>query len=128
MPESNQRQRTWHLIRHLHLESPIPWFLGGDFNEILSNSEKTGGILRGPRHMNAFNSTLIESSLVDMGYEGFPYTWSNGRIHFNTVRCRLDRVRTENGALTLFPSAHITHIDQPGSNHIPICFSIDRPN
>lgn len=43
-----------------------------------------------PRQMAIFNMGLSECGLVDMGYGGFPFTWSNGRQHLNTIRCRLD--------------------------------------
>lgn len=125
MPKSNQRQRTWDLIRRLHMESCLPWFLGSDFNEILSNSQKTGGCLRVPRHMGILNSTPTECGLADMGYDSFPWTWSNGRVHPNTVRCRLDRVCANTKTFTLFTSAHVVHIDQPGSDHIPVLLSFE---
>lgn len=43
LADVEQRHRTWNLIRHLQRGPNIPWFLGGDFNEILNLSEKQGG-------------------------------------------------------------------------------------
>lgn len=86
IPEANQRHRTWDLIKNLGQASSLPWFLGGDFNEILHEGEKMGGGSRAPRQMGAFNSALAENGLVDIGFEGFPFTWWNCREFPNTIR------------------------------------------
>lgn len=36
VPEANRRKQTWDLIRRLGEDSSMPWFIGGDFNEILN--------------------------------------------------------------------------------------------
>lgn len=126
VPEGNQRYRTWNLMKNLSETSTLPRFIGGDFNEILHEGEKQGGGSRAPRQMQGFNSALVECGLVDLGYEGFPFTWSNGREHPNTIRCRLDRVCADTRGLELFPSAHVTHLEYPGSDHLPILLEFER--
>lgn len=79
-----------------------------------------------PRQMAIFNMGLSECGLVDMGYGGFPFTWSNGRQHLNTIRCRLDRVCADIDALALFPTAHVKDIEYPGSDHLPIRLELER--
>lgn len=124
--EVNQRFRTWELMHKLHEDVSLPWFLGGDFNEILTAGEKLGGGARGPRQIASFNTALSVCGLTDLGFEGYPFTWSNGREHPHTVRCRLDRVCANPEAFTRFPLAYVKHIDHPGSDHLPILLQLDR--
>lgn len=48
----------------------------GDFNEILSCTEKEGGSLRADRDMDAFRSCLDDCGLQDLGFRGSAFTWS----------------------------------------------------
>jgi exonuclease III len=49
--ESKQglKENTWRLLRTLHGQSDLPCLCMGDFNEILSEHEKGGGLPRPPR-------------------------------------------------------------------------------
>lgn len=125
-PEASQKYRTWALIRRLRDESSLPWFIGGDFNEILNDGEKTGGCSRALRQMENFNKTLSECGLADLGFEGHQFTWSNGREHPHTVRCRLDRVCVNGEASAHYPTAYVTNLEQPGSDHLPILLRLVR--
>jgi hypothetical protein len=51
----------------------------GDFNEILANSEKQGVIPKALVKMEAFRTIVEDSNLLDLGYKGLTFTWSNGR-------------------------------------------------
>lgn len=88
--ESWNRGRTWDLIRSLHGQYSAHWFLGGDYNEIMSNMEKQGGGLRSLAQLEAFGHTLSDCGLMDLGYLGTPFTWSNDRVAPHTMLCRLD--------------------------------------
>lgn len=44
--------------------------MGGDFNEILSNEEKCGGLIRAPALMEGFQNGLEDCGLVDLGLSG----------------------------------------------------------
>lgn len=125
-PDSQQRHITWNLLRNLYEGDQRSWFVGGDFNEILHNGEKEGGRIRSANHMSAFNSALIDCGLTDMGFEGRQFTWSNNQAAPRTVRCRLDRVWINQPARLQFPSAVVTHIEQPGSDHNPLLLQFER--
>lgn len=91
-PEQSRRYQSWDLLRSLNHHRDLPWIVGGDFNEILENSEKEGGNLKLPYHLEAFRVALDDCSLSDIGWVGDPFTWSNRRENPHTVRCRRDRV------------------------------------
>ena len=49
----------------------------GDMNDILSNDEKWGGNLRGERSFRMFRSFVNKNQLIDISFEGIPWTWFN---------------------------------------------------
>ncbi|KAL0315227.1 UNVERIFIED_CONTAM: hypothetical protein Scaly_2876400 [Sesamum calycinum] len=91
-PEASNRSSSWTLLRHLSRISTLPWVCGDDFNAIISDSEKDG-ILPTPQwQLRSFRQALDDSGLFDVGFMGFPFTWSNNRETPHTVWKRLDRV------------------------------------
>lgn len=90
-PESENKHKTWNLIKQLCEESDIPLIFGGDFNEILSYEEKEGGadILR--QEMKQFRAAIDECGLRDLGFEGQWYTWERGNSPNTRVHERLDQ-------------------------------------
>lgn len=123
-PEQHSRHRSWELLRTLCAQSVLPWVVGGDFNEILSNEEKSGGLPRAVGLMDAFREGLIDCDLTDLGFEGRPYTWSNNRVDPHTVRCRLDRCCGNSGWKDYAPLATVEHLNFPGSDHVPILLRV----
>ncbi|GAA0168699.1 hypothetical protein LIER_23358 [Lithospermum erythrorhizon] len=59
------------------------WCILGDVNDILEQSEKSGGNVRAEGSMETFRGIVRDCELVDIGYVGYPFTWCNhkeGRI------------------------------------------------
>ncbi|KAL0440674.1 UNVERIFIED_CONTAM: hypothetical protein Sradi_0006300 [Sesamum radiatum] len=54
------------------ITSECPMAVGGDFNVILHPNENQGGDLRRMGPMDDFNEMMIDSGLVDAGFEGTP--------------------------------------------------------
>lgn len=53
--------------------------MGGDFNEILFNSEKCGGLTRDASQLSEFSDILENCGLRDLNYTWDPFTWCNRR-------------------------------------------------
>ncbi|KAM7258105.1 hypothetical protein ACFE04_013846 [Oxalis oulophora] len=53
-PVASLRKHSWLHLQNLKSASNLPWLVGGDFNEILSNEEKWGGRLKPKRQMESF--------------------------------------------------------------------------
>ena len=49
----------------------------GDYNEILSATEKCGGLERFQNQMEGFRNVINECGFQDMGYVGPNFTWCN---------------------------------------------------
>lgn len=77
--------------------------------------------------MAAFNEALVDCGLTDLGFEGTPFTWTNNQCAPRTIRCRLDRVCMDQQTRARFPTVLVTHVEQPGSDHIPILLRLEKP-
>ncbi|MCI02340.1 hypothetical protein A2U01_0023372, partial [Trifolium medium] len=67
------------------------WLCIGDLNDTLQADDKKGGLLRSQSQLGIGRQTVVACGLNDMGFEGYPFTWTNGRQGSENVQCRLDR-------------------------------------
>lgn len=88
----------------------LPWLVGGDFNEILYDSEERGGISRNVNQMSAFAEVLYDSGLQDMSFVGDQFTWSNRRGGDEMILARLDRFLCSADWKLNFPDAEVKHL------------------
>ncbi|MQM03074.1 hypothetical protein Taro_035851 [Colocasia esculenta] len=72
--------------------NPLSWLVGGDFNCVSNPSEKDGGAIPNQSSMIEFNSFSSAAGLLDAGFCGQWFTWSNNRIGHAAIKARLDRV------------------------------------
>uniref|UniRef100_A0A803Q8J8 DUF4283 domain-containing protein n=1 Tax=Cannabis sativa TaxID=3483 RepID=A0A803Q8J8_CANSA len=107
-PDRSLRFRTWALIRTLLADSPLPWCLIGDFNNIANQSENNGGRPYPNALIEGFQSVLHECSLHDLDLHGHPYTWERGRNSGNLVEIRLDRALVSQLWLDTFHEQYIS--------------------
>ncbi|CAL9020379.1 unnamed protein product [Prunus brigantina] len=91
----------------------------GDFNDILDASEKVGGRPRSMQSMDDYRRFVTDSQLLDLGYEGYPYTWRNRRED-GGIQERLDRGFANDQWLRLYPAARVVHRVVAGSDHVMV--------
>ncbi|EPS59531.1 hypothetical protein M569_15275, partial [Genlisea aurea] len=109
-------------LAKLHQQFSLPWLVVGDFNEVLKQEEHCSSILRSLSSMMKFKEALDDCELLDLGFSGNPFTWTNNRIHPHTVRARLDRF-VANGqwiSAPIYPNSSVKHLRYGGSDHCPI--------
>ncbi|MCH81724.1 endonuclease/exonuclease/phosphatase family protein [Trifolium medium] len=89
----SRRCDSWNFIRRLSQDSPLPWCIIGDFNDILSSIEKKGRVERANWLINGFRQAVLDFGLSDVHMEGYPFTWfkSLGTSHEveERLRCAL---------------------------------------
>nr|XP_027062801.1 uncharacterized protein LOC113689183 [Coffea arabica] len=93
------------------------WLLAGDFNDILSNEEKWEGRARDERSVKDFSSFIENNSLMDLGFTGNPWTWSNNWENEREIRQRLDRGLSTINWCQNFDKAECEHVETLGSDH-----------
>ena len=68
-----------------------PWLCIGDLNMISSQSEKYGGRPFACLSNDPFCSFVDSFGMIDLGFSGNPFTWSNKRQDHHLIKERLDR-------------------------------------
>jgi hypothetical protein len=70
--------------------------------------------------MQDFCQCLIDCELTNLGYKGYPFTWSNKREGSDNIQVRLDRGTSTASFLELFPHAQVEHIMTEESDHMAL--------
>lgn len=119
-PNFYHRKQLWEELSYLSNFIPIPWLVIGDFNDISMASEQFGGHPPSQQKMNTFNNFLNKENLLDLGFSGPKYTWTNCRERDSIIRTRIDRAYATASWLALFSDAKITHLPRLTLDHCPI--------
>ncbi|XP_071723825.1 uncharacterized protein [Rutidosis leptorrhynchoides] len=119
-PESENKWKTGKLILDLAPKCSLPWMLFRDFNLILDNSEKRGGIRRTQSQLDILRSALSACNLATLPFSGNPFTWRSTRGSEIYIQARLDRAVADRKWASLFPRAATQHIADFQSDHSPI--------
>lgn len=109
-PDTNNKRKTWQLLKAIHRSIGKPWICTGDFNEILWHEEKKGGSIKTEAAMGYFRDALYRCGLSDLGYNGMKFTWTNGRRGKENVMERLDRAVANRSWKERFPHTKVTHL------------------
>lgn len=117
--ENNLKHKTWEMIDDMGTYNDLPWFVGGDFNEIMYEAEKKGGAPCDFNNLCAFRYCLDRNGLLDLGYGGHPYTWSNKRKD-GFIEERLDRFVATESWKRIFPQASFENMIWDCSDHCPM--------
>lgn len=72
-----------------------------------------------------FADFVQDIGLVDLGYNGNPFTWCNKRHGMAKIKERLDRGLSNHEWLLLFPDALVHHLPTAAADHNPIKITTD---
>ncbi|XP_060202217.1 uncharacterized protein LOC132630676 [Lycium barbarum] len=118
--DRTERIELWESLYHLASDMTLPWLVGGDFNVIVHEEEKYGGLPVTLNEVEAFRHCIQSCNLSDLGYKGNIFTWWNGRGEDDCVFKRLDKCLGSFELQQLFPGLEITHFIKCGSDHSPL--------
>lgn len=107
------RRFSWQLLRRIvasRSEPELPWLVGGDFNEILQDSEKQGGLMRPMAQMGLFREALFDCNLHEIAHPDVSFTWLNKREEGEIFE-RLDRFLGDPQWQNTFPQAKSQALD-----------------
>jgi hypothetical protein len=126
-PKRELRHCFWDMLRRLRRKWEGPWLCCGDFNEVLLQDEHYGSVDRSDAQMELFRDCLDACNLVDLGFSGPKFTWSNRQDAQCNVRVRLDRAVANGSFSSLFGDCGVENIITTSSDHyanlISLCAS-----
>ncbi|KAM2044525.1 hypothetical protein ACFX1T_008833 [Malus domestica] len=114
--DEKKRRDQWRTLGNRIGRERDPCLLIGDFNDILYNGEKDGGNHRYAASMRDFRDFVANNELLDLGYEGYPFTWRNNRDSL-PIQQRLDRGFASLEWHDLYSNTKILHVVLEGSDH-----------
>lgn len=98
----------------------MPWECLGDFNDLLQLSEKRGNREHPNWKFRGFQDVVANSEFMDLGMEGYQFTWERFRGTTNWLEERLDRAFATANWFRLFPKARVTCLEASCSDHLLI--------
>ncbi|XP_058784848.1 uncharacterized protein LOC131659713 [Vicia villosa] len=125
-PDEARKKDTWKLIQAINTESGSNIVFFGDLNDILYDSDKMGGNMRSDTQMNWGRSTMSVCDLQKVCFEGYPFTWTNGRVGDQNIQCRLDRSLCSTSFIHNFPLTKVHHLERFGSDHAALRILIQK--
>ncbi|XP_015160507.1 uncharacterized protein [Solanum tuberosum] len=125
---ATERMLLWGDIYSISRDFTIPWMVGGDFNVILGEEEKIGGLPVYPQEYEDVGECLTSSGLEDVNFSGNPFTWWNGRANGDCIFKRLDRVVVNQMLEDLYGNIGVQHLTRTGSDHAPLLLSCEVSN
>ncbi|KAF7822290.1 reverse transcriptase [Senna tora] len=124
-PMKSEKIGVWNRIRRLKPVDGKVWFCLGDFNDILSNAEKSGGRIRSTGSLLEFQNLVFDCDWVDLGFKGSMFTWSNKQLEHEEIKERLDRCFCNLVARELFQNAQVINLEAIGSDHSPLIVDLN---
>ncbi|XP_075636620.1 uncharacterized protein LOC142608841 [Castanea sativa] len=127
-PRSAERRILWNnlsIVTELH---NLSWVIAGDFNEPLSSADKFGGRVVNSSRSLLFKECLEKCNMVDLGFSGPRFTWTNRREVQNLIKERIDRFFVNPNWCLLYPEARITHLTRCHSDHCPVLLETNPQN
>lgn len=111
----------WNYLECLVSTHQLPWVFIGDFKELYSSSDENFGCLTG--RFGDLKQWVDNNALIDMGFQGSCYNWTNNRIKERLVRgfCTCDW-------RTIFSGAFIRHLSRMKCDQCPILLQLHSNN
>ncbi|KAG7616431.1 Endonuclease/exonuclease/phosphatase [Arabidopsis thaliana x Arabidopsis arenosa] len=123
-PDRSKRKVIWEQLTERGLSREEPWFLTGDFNDIINSFEKQGGPVRHEGTFVDIRSFMAACDLYDLRHSGNFFSW-RGKRNDHLVHCRLDRAMSNSSWAETYPFSHSEYLRFEGSDHRPILTVLD---
>ncbi|XP_059629897.1 uncharacterized protein LOC132272834 [Cornus florida] len=102
----------------------LPWYFSLLYASSVDRDQAHGGRARSQWQLQSFCTVIDRCALMDLGYQGFPFTWSNQRDGSANIQERLDRALVTKEWLSVFPRATLSHFSVIGSNHYALLLTL----
>ncbi|KAK2652972.1 hypothetical protein Ddye_012828 [Dipteronia dyeriana] len=121
--KEEERMGLCQYILNAQISLPGIWVIGGDFNTVLDQNERVGGI-GNVGSMRNFKGFIDAARVVDLPLQGMAFTWTNNREVGSWAR--LDRFLCSPEFLSWFPSIIQKGLSRSLSDHNPVLLGEPR--
>ena len=104
-PRFADRLVLWNNLKLIADSHNLPWAVMGDFNDMVSQEEKFGGNPICHTRVRAYMNCMDYCHLLDLGFSGPKFTWTNMRGVADLIQERIDRAWANSNWKLLFPEA-----------------------
>ena len=125
-PDRKDRLAFWASFESFGSLFEAPWLCIGDFNSVLDQTEKLGGHPVSSTSNCPFRNFINLFGMIDLGFVGNPYTWSNNRQGMHLIKERLDRGLASPNWIHLHPEYFLLHLPALTSDHNPISLTTNN--
>ncbi|XP_016549177.2 uncharacterized protein LOC107848993 [Capsicum annuum] len=115
--DSTEWVSLWDSLYLLGSGMTDPWLATGNFNVIVDEEEKYGGLPVSISEVEDFRHCIQTYNLSDLGFKGSIFTWWNGRLDDACIFKRLDRCLGNFEFQQMFLGCDVTHLIRFGSDH-----------
>ncbi|XP_058746609.1 uncharacterized protein LOC131619537 [Vicia villosa] len=125
-PDELRKRDSWLLLEGVFRELEGKFLAFGDFNDTVQESEKRGGNCRSSSQMAWGRQSLANCNLIDVGFWGYSFTWTNGRQGSDNIQCRLDRIIANNSFMDYLLLSKVVHHPRFGSDHVVLRIVVEK--
>lgn len=119
-PRIEERSILWNNLFSLAELQSMAWFIARDFNEPLLDEDKFGGRNISLNRSLLFKDYLDKCNMIDLGFLGPRFTWTNGRELSALIQERIDRFFVNPNWCSTFPEARVSHLTCCHSDHCSV--------
>ena len=116
----------WENLKQIANLHNLPWCILGDFNKVTYEFEKLRGRPINKARAQTFKNSLDDCGMIDLGFEGSPFTWSNAQDPPNLIQCRMDRTCANSNWIVTFLDYFVVHLPRAYSYHCPLLLKLDN--
>ena len=125
-PRLAERRILWDNLSQVAQLHNLSWLLLGDFNEVQSSDDKLGGRCVNLNRALEFKACLDSCNLLDLGFLGPKFTWSNPRQISDLILEHIDRCFANPAWRLMFPEAFVTHLPWVFFDHCPVLLELSQ--
>lgn len=113
-----KRKEVWDRLVGIGLRRDEAWLLAGDFNELTSNGEKSGGAVRNESSFWEFRNMIQDCKLKEVKPSGNQLSWAGVRED-DWVQCKLDRSLGNSEWFSSYPRSSCEYLELWASDQDP---------
>ncbi|XP_074298022.1 uncharacterized protein LOC141628824 [Silene latifolia] len=113
-----ERTPLWDHLRRFAGQADGPWAMAGDFNCVLSATERVGGNTTNAK-IEPFRSCIDDGEVVDIQATGSLFTWNNKQQPVDRIYSRLDRFMINKAWSDHFPELYDNFLPEGMMDHTP---------